>query len=526
MLTHYELLGLRPEATDTEVREAIAAARASWSRRRDASAAPAAVERATAALARLDEAARDLGTPDSRREYDEASLPRAVLIRIRPLRGYPDPSSPLAGAETAAGGTASATAVAGESRAPEEAERDRLETEQAIRAEAERRREARRQEEERAAHERRSQLGEDGVPAPVAGEVSDGRGKSRAQADSQADPDAGDAARADRRPERRRPKHKPRPLRTDIDWRTVSVLALATAAGIGIALVPVAMVTSGKAGTMLLTDAASGSAPPRVLPVTGVSATISQPPTGAEPLSPAQAAAAATAAALLASDDEPASAAYAPAAATEGVATERPPRQTAEQPAATDAGSAPHASTSQPVTSPPGSAASGARSQPDTRQAPLAGLPQPAQASPQSAEAQPAPESPHSILRRAYAAYSSGRYNESLRLYDQVLGRKPDDPIARVARALTLLALSRPHDAEVECRIAIKIQPTFPEAHFNLGIALHRQRRDDEAVAAFRRFVELAPDDKAAPQARGFIARWTMAMQASASRRVGRGPNR
>ncbi len=466
-MTHYELLGIRPEATDAEVLEAIAAARASWSRRRDASSAPAAVERAMSALARLDEAAADLGSAERRWRYDENSLPLDTLHRVRALGGYQAPANEASGADASRGHAAAKTEG---SAAPDAntAERQRLETENAIRAESERRREARRQEEERAAHERSTW----DVPADP---------------EPQETPDAPEP---DRRSPRKRSRSRPKAQHLDVDWRTVSVLAMATAIGVGIALVPVALVTSGRPSPGLLTDAASTSETPKVLPVTNVSATISQPPTAYAPADPAPD----------------------PATGITGMAA-NPAAGFAASPAA---GMAPNPATGPDAAAPPlepaGALTTGAN--PATASVSVAAA---------SSDIVPAaPESAHSTLRRAYAAYSGGHYPESLKLYDQVLGRRPDDPIAHVARALTLLALARPHDAEVECRIAIKIQPTFPEAHFNLGIALHRQHRDDDAAAAFRRFVELSPDDRAAPQARGFIARLTMARQAAASRRVGR----
>lgn len=117
------------------------------------------------------------------------------------------------------------------------------------------------------------------------------------------------------------------------------------------------------------------------------------------------------------------------------------------------------------------------------------------------------PQGTADLLRMGYAAYTARRYKEALAINDQVLSRTPSDPITRVHRAITFLALNRFREAEIECRIAIRILPAFPEAHYNLGVALHRQGRNADATLAFKKFVEIAPNDRAAPAARGFMAR-------------------
>ena len=458
-MTHYELLGLRPETADSEVLEAILAARSSWERRRDASATePAALARATSALARLDEAARDLGTPESRQAYDEANLTPDMITRIRILRGHTAAPAP----EREAGNPAAAD---------EAAEQARRETEQAIRAEAERRRELRRQEEERERLTRESI----GNPLDGAVEASD---RFELQAEKTA-PEQG--AERPKKPARAR-KTRPRLQFPEIDWRAVAILSIATTIGLGIALVPIALVTSqGGLPKFRLTwpglDPARDT--PKLLPT--VVAAAAEPPVQAA----ARTAVQLSAPAAVAPATSALPAARAPAVRGSdgaGKMSALPGQEAAHSPAGSVAGPA-----SAPASAP--------------------------ESTPEST-----PESAQSILRRAYAAYGAGRYQESLKLYDQVLARRRDDPIARVARALTFLAMNRPHDAEVECRIAIKVQPTFPEAHFNLGVALHRQKRDAEAGEAFKRFVDLAPEDRAAPQARGFIARYNLGRQAPKGR--------
>ena len=44
---------------------------------------------------------------------------------------------------------------------------------------------------------------------------------------------------------------------------------------------------------------------------------------------------------------------------------------------------------------------------------------------------------------------------------------------------------------------ALRIDPKFPEAHFNTALALHQLKRHEEAAQHFRRAGELSPDNEA-----------------------------
>ena len=49
-------------------------------------------------------------------------------------------------------------------------------------------------------------------------------------------------------------------------------------------------------------------------------------------------------------------------------------------------------------------------------------------------------------------------------------------------------------EAVTQYEQALRINPDFPEAHFNLGLALEKLGRTPEAIAHYRQAVKLQPD--------------------------------
>ena len=82
---------------------------------------------------------------------------------------------------------------------------------------------------------------------------------------------------------------------------------------------------------------------------------------------------------------------------------------------------------------------------------------------------------------------------------DKVL-RPPSTAKAEAARAMQegnrLFAAREWEAAMGQYEAAVKIQPTLPEAHYNLGMALYVLRQDAKARKHFVEAANLAPGDK------------------------------
>jgi tetratricopeptide (TPR) repeat protein len=83
------------------------------------------------------------------------------------------------------------------------------------------------------------------------------------------------------------------------------------------------------------------------------------------------------------------------------------------------------------------------------------------------------------------------------------------DPHARANRGLALMTLGRAREAEIDLSAALAVDPAEAEARLAQAFAFEALRRDPEAVAAFRAFLTLAPQHRAAARARAEIERLT-----------------
>ena len=86
-----------------------------------------------------------------------------------------------------------------------------------------------------------------------------------------------------------------------------------------------------------------------------------------------------------------------------------------------------------------------------------------------------------------------GKFDEAIVEYRTALRLKPDSLEARVGLGDALLNQEKPAEAVAEYQLAIQLQPDDPRAlaRLNLGVALRRQGKLEDAKAAYRQLVEL-----------------------------------
>ncbi len=77
---------------------------------------------------------------------------------------------------------------------------------------------------------------------------------------------------------------------------------------------------------------------------------------------------------------------------------------------------------------------------------------------------------------------------------DEALRLNPDYPEAHDNRGLALQLLGRHEEALVEHEAALRLEPVFPQARNNLGMALQKLGRLEEAAGAYREVAALRPE--------------------------------
>jgi len=88
--------------------------------------------------------------------------------------------------------------------------------------------------------------------------------------------------------------------------------------------------------------------------------------------------------------------------------------------------------------------------------------------------------------------YNRGRYDEAARLIEQLIEWTPDHSQALAALGGVYVAMGRNADAEIVSRRSCSLKP-LRACYVNLGIALQRQRRTEEAIAEYERALAIGP---------------------------------
>src|SRR4029079_11577788 len=88
-------------------------------------------------------------------------------------------------------------------------------------------------------------------------------------------------------------------------------------------------------------------------------------------------------------------------------------------------------------------------------------------------------------------------YDGAERSFREALQVAPDLNVARLNLAIALYYGNRTANAAIEARAAAQGLPDNPSAHYIVALIARSEDHLDEAVAAFRRVVQLEPDDAA-----------------------------
>jgi len=68
-----------------------------------------------------------------------------------------------------------------------------------------------------------------------------------------------------------------------------------------------------------------------------------------------------------------------------------------------------------------------------------------------------------------------------------------------ISRKVTRKCLEFAGYAQAEFVEAVRLKPSYAEAHFNLGLALHQGGKEQESLAEFDKAYEISPDLRNAP---------------------------
>ena len=86
-----------------------------------------------------------------------------------------------------------------------------------------------------------------------------------------------------------------------------------------------------------------------------------------------------------------------------------------------------------------------------------------------------------------------GRHAEAMELFAQGLAGNPDDVVLLSHQGLTRMKMGDVEAAEASLERATTLDPSYPQAQFNLGVLRYGQRRHRDAIALFERTLGLHP---------------------------------
>tara|TARA_Y100001968_G_scaffold27744_1_gene21593 strand:- start:1257 stop:3608 length:2352 start_codon:yes stop_codon:yes gene_type:complete len=98
------------------------------------------------------------------------------------------------------------------------------------------------------------------------------------------------------------------------------------------------------------------------------------------------------------------------------------------------------------------------------------------------------------LLKEAFNSYSQGNILDAANYYKEFINQGCNDHKVYSNYALILKKIGNLKDAEISLRIAIKLNPDFPETHYNLGNLLRDLGKLNAAELSTRKAIELNPN--------------------------------
>jgi tetratricopeptide (TPR) repeat protein len=98
-----------------------------------------------------------------------------------------------------------------------------------------------------------------------------------------------------------------------------------------------------------------------------------------------------------------------------------------------------------------------------------------------------------------------GKHADAIKDYRRAIELNPRDARNHHNLAMSLLETGDEAGAIAEYREAVRIDQKLAESYFNLGVILYRARKNQEAIEAFKTFLQLQPDSPQSAQVKEAI---------------------
>ena len=104
------------------------------------------------------------------------------------------------------------------------------------------------------------------------------------------------------------------------------------------------------------------------------------------------------------------------------------------------------------------------------------------------------PDQPEILYLMGVMAFDAGQLDAAITYLERAISARADFAIACNALGAAFQNQGRYGDAEKQYRLALQIDPKYPDAHLNLGICFRLQAKLDEAATHYRKAIQLKPD--------------------------------